>query len=186
MYLLLTVLFGDNKSTRYTATFQLSCTPDSVITPGDFTYIKTGKGWLYHAIVMDLYHRKVVGWSFGLQRGHALTMSALKMALSRETPESGCIFHSDQDIEYAAHEYRQLVESSGLTRSMSQKGNPLDNAIVESYFHTLRAELVHQTSVMDPVEAAAHIIEYTEFYNRERHHSGLGYQSPDDYGKLCA
>lgn len=153
---------------------------------GDFTYIKTGKGWLYHAIVMDLFHRKVVGWSFGLQRGQALTMSALKMALSREMPKSGCIFHSDQGIEYAAHEYRQLVESSGLTRSMSRRGNPLDNAIVESYFHTLKAELVHQRSFADPVEAAAHIIEYTEFYNRERRHSGLGYQSPEEYGKLCA
>jgi transposase InsO family protein len=69
---------------------------------------------------------------------------------------------------------------------MSRKGNPLDNAIVESYFHTLKAELVHQRSFMDPVEAAAHIIEYTEFHNRERRHSGLDYQSPEDYGKLCA
>lgn len=153
---------------------------------GDFTYIKTGKGWLYHAVVLDLYSRKVVGWSFARQRGKALTMSALKMALAREKLQRGCLFHSDRGIEYAAHDYRELVESAGLRRSMSRKGNPLDNAMVESYFHTLKAELVHQHRFDDPVEAAAHIIEYTEFYNRERRHSGLGYQSPEEYGKLCA
>lgn len=153
---------------------------------GDFTYIKTRKGWLYHAVVMDLFSRKVVGWSFALNRGKALTISALNMALSRETPVGGCIFHSDQGIEYAAHDYRNRVEEAGLKRSMSRKGNPLDNAIVESYFHTLKAELVHQRSFESPVEAAAHIIEYTEFYNRERRHSSLNYQSPVDYEKLCA
>ena len=108
------------------------------------------------------------------------------MALAREKPESGCIFHSDQGIEYAAHDYRELVESAGLQRSMSRKGNPLDNAVVESYFHTLKAELVHQRSFEHQVEAAAHIIEYTEFYNRERRHSSLGYQSPENYEKLSA
>ena len=153
---------------------------------GDFTYIKTGRGWLYHAVVLDLYSRKVVGWSFSLHRGKALTMSALKMALARESPESGCIFHSDQGIEYAAHDYRELVETAGLQRSMSRKGNPLDNAVVESYFHTLKAELVHQRGFDHQVEAAAHIIEYTEFYNRERRHSSLGYQSPESYEKLSA
>jgi len=153
---------------------------------GDFTYIKTGKGWLYHAVVLDLFSRKVVGWSFALQRGKSMTLSALNMALSREKPVSGCIFHSDQGIEYAAHDYRDRVESAGLQRSMSRKGSPLDNATVESYFHTLKAELVHQRRFADPVEAAAHIIEYTEFYNRERRHSQLGYQSPEEYEKLCA
>lgn len=153
---------------------------------GDFTYIKTRKGWLYHAVILDLFSRKVVGWSFSPNRGKALTMSALNMALAREKPEQGCIFHSDQGIEYAAHDYRELVESAGLQRSMSRKGNPLDNAIVESYFHTLKAELVHQREFEHQVEAAAHIIEYTEFYNRERRHSSLGYQSPENYERLCA
>lgn len=153
---------------------------------GDFTYIKTRKGWLDHAVVLDLYSRKVVGWSFSTQRGKALTISVLNMAPSRERPESGCIFHSDQDIEYAAHDYRKLVESAGMQRSMSRKGNPLDNAMVESYFHTLKAELVHQRGFDHPVEATAHIIEYTEFYNRERRHSSLGYKSPEIYEKLCS
>lgn len=153
---------------------------------GDFTYIKTQSGWLYHAVVMDLFSRVVVGWSFSRQRNSELTKSALKMALSRYQPESGCIFHSDQGIEYAAHGYRDLVESAGMTRSMSRKGNPLDNAKVESFFHSMKAELVHQRSFENPIEATAHIIEYIEFYNRERLHSGLGYQSPLEYEKLCA
>ena len=153
---------------------------------GDFTYVKTGSGWLYHAVVIDLYSRAVIGWSFSRKRSSAFVQSALKMALSRHQPTNGCIFHSDQGIEYAAHEYRELVESAGLIRSMSRKGNPLDNAVVESFFHTVKAELVHQRSFADPIEATAHIIKYIEFYNRERLHSSLGYQSPKEYEKLCA
>lgn len=153
---------------------------------GDFTYIKTRRGWLYHAVVLDLYSRKVIGWSFSRTRNAHLTMSALRMALSRESPADGCIFHSDQGIEYAAHDYRELVTSAGLTRSMSRKGNPLDNAMVESFFHTLKAELVHQRLFENDIEAAAHIVEYIEFYNRERLHSGINYQSPQEYEKLCA
>lgn len=153
---------------------------------GDFTYIKTAQGWLYHAVVMDLFSRRIVGWSFSRKRNAELTKSALKMALSRHQPQPGCLFHSDQGIEYAAHEFRELVESAGMTRSMSRKGNPLDNAKVESFFHSMKAEVVHQQIFKGPIEAVAHIIEYIEFYNRERLHSGLGYQSPEHYEKLCA
>lgn len=153
---------------------------------GDFTYIKTAKGWLYHAVVLDLYSRKVVGWSFSRERNAELTKSALRMALSRCVVTSGCIFHSDQGIEYAAHEYRELVEAAGMTRSMSRKGNPLDNALVESFFHTMKAEVIHQQVFSDPIEATAHIIEYIAFYNRERLHSSLGFKSPEDFERLCA
>jgi len=153
---------------------------------GDFTYIKTRSGWLYHAVVLDLFSRKVVGWSFSQKRNAELTKSALRMALSRERPNDGCLFHSDQGIEYAAHEYRELIESAGLTRSMSRKGNPLDNATVESFFHTLKAELVHHRLFENAIEAVAYIVKYIEFYNRERLHSGIGYQSPAKYEKLCA
>ena len=153
---------------------------------GDFTYIKTKTGWLYHAVILDLYSRKVIGWSFSRQRNTELTKSALHMALSRETPKAGCLCHSDQGIEYAAHEYRELVESAGMTRSMSRKGNPIDNAMVESFFHTLKAELVQRRLFENTIEAVAHIIEYIEFYNRERLHSSIGYQSPENYAKLCA
>ena len=153
---------------------------------GDFTYIRTSTGWLYHAIVMDLFSRRIVGWSFSRKRNTELTKSALNMALMRHRPQSGCLFHSDQGIEYAAHEYRALVESAGMTRSMSRKGNPLDNAMVESFFHSMKSELVHHQLFANKIEATAHIIEYIEFYNRERLHSSLGYQSPENYEKLCA
>jgi transposase InsO family protein len=108
------------------------------------------------------------------------------MALSRSAPLAGCIFHSDQGIECAAHEYRDLVESAGMTRSMGRKGNTLDNAIVESFFHTMKAELVHRRLFDNTIEAVAHMVEYIEFYNRDRLHTGLGYQSPEKYEKLCA
>lgn len=153
---------------------------------GDYTYIKTRTGWLYHAVVLDLYNRKVVGWSFSGKRNAELTKSALRMALLRQRPQPGCLFHSDQGIEYAAHEYRELVEGAGLVRSMSRKGNPLDNAMVESFFHTLKAELIHKQHFDNVIEAVAHIVEYIEFYNRERLHSSINYQSPDNYEKLCA
>ena len=153
---------------------------------GDFTYIKTQSGWLYHAVVMDIFSRRIVGWSFSRNRNAELTKSALRMAISRFEPETGCIFHSDQGIEYAAHEYRELVESAGMTRSMSRKGNPLDNAFVESFFHTMKAELVHHRKFENCIEAVSHIIGYIEFYNRERLHSALDYQSPEQYEKLCA
>lgn len=153
---------------------------------GDFTYIKTRTGWLYHAVVLDLFNRKVVGWSFSRRRNAELTRSALRMALSRQQPAPGCLFHSDQGIEYAAHEYRDLAESAGLVRSMSRKGNPLDNAVAESFFHTLKAELVHNHRFDHVIEATAKIVEYIEFYNRERLHSSLGYRTPEEYGQACA
>jgi transposase InsO family protein len=108
------------------------------------------------------------------------------MALLRSMPQAGCIFHSDQGIEYAAHEYRELVESAGMRRSMSRKGSPTDNAAMESFFHTMKAELVHQTVFENEIEAVANIMEYISFYNRERLHSSLSYQSPVEYEKLCA
>lgn len=153
---------------------------------GDFTYLKTRQGWFFHAVVIDLFSRRVVGWAFSRKRGAELTRSALRMALQRHPPKPGCIFHSDQGIEYAAYEFRNLVEDAGMVRSMSRKGNPLDNAMVESFFHTMKAELIHHKLFENEIEAVAHIIEFTEFYNRERLHSGIGYLSPLKYEKLCA
>lgn len=153
---------------------------------GDFTYVRTAAGWLYHAVVIDLYSRRVIGWSFKRERSTELTLSALRMALAWGARAPGCVFHSDQGIEYAAHAYRDLVLSSGLQRSMSRKGTPLDNATVESYFHTLKSELVHQMRFADHYEAVAHISAYIEFYNRERLHSSIDYQSPAAYEGMCA
>ncbi len=153
---------------------------------GDFTYLKTKKGELFHAVIIDLFSRKVVGWSFSRKRNTELTKSALRMALMRNKPKANCLFHSDQGIEYAAHEYRKLVADAGMERSMSRKGCPIDNAAMESFFHTMKAELIHHKLFENEIEAVAHIIEFTEFYNRERLHSSLGYQSPEKYEKLCA
>ena len=153
---------------------------------GDFTYIKTRRGWFYHAVVLDLYSRKVVGWAFSRKRNAALTTSALRMALHRHPPQPGCVFHSDQGIEYAANEHRDAVLAAGMVRSMSRKGNPLDNATVESFFHTMKAELIHHQLFDSEIEAVAHIVEFTEFYNRDRLHSGIRYHSPENYEKLCA
>ena len=153
---------------------------------GDFTYLRTKAGWLYLAVIIDLYSRKVVGWSFSSKRNSELTKSALKMALSREPVKPGCIFHSDQGIEYAAHEYREVLMAAGLRRSMSRKGNPIDNATMESFFHTLKAELVSRRTFESYIEAVARIVEYIEFYNRERLHSSLNFQSPVNYEMLSA
>ncbi len=108
------------------------------------------------------------------------------MALSREKPKSECLFHSDQGIEYAAHEYRDLVVSANIRRSMSRRATPLDNAIVESFFHTLKTELVHQKKFECDIEAVASVVEFIEFYNRDRLHSGIGYESPENYSRACA
>jgi transposase InsO family protein len=153
---------------------------------GDFTYIKTRHGWFYHAVVLDLFSRKVVGWAFSRKRDAELTKSALRMALYRHPPKPQCLFHSDQGIEYAAHEFHDVLREAGMTRSMSRKGNPLDNAIVESFFHTMKAELLHHKLFENDIEAVAHIVEFMEFYNRERLHSAIGYHSPEKYEKLCA
>lgn len=153
---------------------------------GDFTFIRTKTGWLYHAIVMDLYSRKIIGYAFNRSRNAELTKSALAMALNRRQPKAGCVFHSDQGIEYAAHDYRAAVEEAGLTRSMSRKGTPLDNARVESFFHSMKTEVIHGKPIENHIEGVTRIMEYTDFYNRERLHSSLGYQSPVNYEKLCA
>lgn len=153
---------------------------------GDFTYVRTGKGWLFHAVVMDLFSRRIIGWSFSRDRNAELTKSALQMALFERPIQSGCLFHSDQGTEYAAHEYRELVESAGLQRSMSRKGQPRDNAAVESYFGSMKAELAHQATFSNQIEATARIMAYIDFYNRERLHSSLNFKSPVEYEKLCA
>jgi len=153
---------------------------------GDFTYIRTNSGWLYHAVVIDLFSRRVIGTAFSKQRSADLTKRALHHAIARQAPKPGYLFHSDQGIEYAAHEYREALEEAGMTRSMSRKGKPRDNAAMESYFHTMKAELIHQKQFNDHIEAVAHIAEYVAFYNRERIHSSLDYHSPEKYEKLYA
>ena len=141
---------------------------------------------MYNAIVMDLFTRKIIGWSVSRKRNSDLTRRALLMALNQCGPVKGCLFHSDQGIEYAAHDYRELVESAGMIRSMSRKGTPQDNATVESFFHSMKSEVVTKRIYQNEIEAVAEIIEYIHFYNSERLHSSLGYQSPETFEWLCA
>lgn len=153
---------------------------------GDFTYIQTQQGYLYFAVVMDFYTRKVIGWAGSSKRNAILTRSALVMALNQHSPEPGCLFHSDQGIEYAAHEFRNTVLGAGMQPSMSRKGTPVDNALVESFFHSLKTEAVQKKIYVNSIETMAEVITYINYYNNERLHSSLDYQSPVNYEKLCA
>lgn len=148
---------------------------------GDMTYLKTSEGPLFMAAVLDLFSRRVIGWSFSTSHDANLVDSALKMSLSREDKQPGCLFHSDQGAEYRSALYRKTLTNSDMISSMSRAGNPTDNAFIESFFGTLKNELVHQWKFKTKVECVARIIDYIEFYNEFRLHSGIGYLSPKVY-----
>ncbi len=135
---------------------------------------------------MDFYTRKVIGWAGARKRNSSLTKSALVMALNHHRIQQGCLFHSDQGIEYAAHEFREAVSSAGMVQSMSRKGTPIDNAIVESFFHSLKNGSVQRQAYQNEIEAMSELITYVNFYNHGRLHSALDYRSPVNYEKLCA
>jgi putative transposase len=145
----------------------------------DITYIWTEEGWLYLASTMDLYSRLVVGWSMGSTMPASLVVDALKMAIDRRSPPAGMVHHSDRGVQYAAHAFQGLLAQHGIVCSMSGKGNCYDNAVQESFFHTLKTELCVHEHYRTRVEAQASIFEYIEvFYNRQRLHSTIGYLSP--------
>lgn len=146
---------------------------------GDITYIPTREGWLYLAVLMDLCSRKVVGWAVSEWINRELPLRALKEACLQRQPKAGLLHHSDRGSVYACAEYREELQRRGFTASMSRRGNCYDNAPAESFFSTLKAELVKQRIFATRREATAEIFEYIEiFYNRRRRHSALGYVSP--------
>jgi putative transposase len=148
----------------------------------DITYVPTGEGWLYLAGVIDLCSRRVVGWSMADHMRTALVADALGMALAGRSPVPGLLHHSDRGSQYASDDYQQLLADHGLACSMSGRGDCWDNAVVESFWGTLKAELVDGANYATRDEARASIFEYIEvFYNRERLHSSLGYQSPEQF-----
>lgn len=148
----------------------------------DITYVWTGEGWLYLAVVLDLFSRRVVGWSMSEHIDTPLVLGALQMALEGRQPPQGLIHHSDRGSQYASAEYRQALASRGIQCSMSRKGNCWDNAVVESFFSSLKQERVYTTHFATRHQARAELFEYIEvFYNRKRRHSSLGYMSPKDY-----
>jgi len=151
---------------------------------GDITYIRTRQGWLYLAVVLDLFSRMVVGWAVGRDLSRHLPLRALQMALGRRTVSPGALFHSDRGSQYASEDYQALLKAHGMVCSMSRKGECYDNAVAESFFHTLKVEQVHLQDYHNTREATADLFEYIEvFYNRQRRHSHLGGISPAAYEK---
>lgn len=149
---------------------------------GDITYIHTQEGWLYLAVAIDLYSRQVVGWSMAEHMRAKLVNDALLMAAWKRKPGKGLIWHTDRGSQYASDSHRALLQQHGIIQSMGRKGNCWDNAVSESFFHTLKTELVHHQCYQTRAEAKQDIFEYIEvFYNRERLHSTNDYLSPVDY-----
>lgn len=148
----------------------------------DITYIWTEEGWLYLAGVMDLYSRTLVGWSMSQNIDAELALSALKMATTHRKPKAGFLHHSDRGVQYASGDYRRALAHSGARASMSRRANCYDNASMESFWSTLKAELIYRYRFETRNDAARAIFDYIEtFYNRQRIHSSIGYKSPMDF-----
>ena len=148
----------------------------------DITYVATGEGWLYLAGVIDLCSRRIVGWSMADHMRTGLVSDALSMALARRLPGEGLLHHSDRGGQYASDDYQGLLRANGITCSMSGRGDCWDNAAMESFWATLKCELVHHEHYATREQARAAVFEYVEvFYNRKRLHSALGYRSPEQF-----
>ena len=151
----------------------------------DITYLWTDEGWLFLATTLDLYSRMVVGWSMSASITAALVVDALQMAIDGRSPLPGLLHHSDQGVQYAAHAFQGLLVLNGIQCSMSRKGNCYDNAVQESFFHTLKTEHCDHEHYRTRAEARASVFEFIEvFYNRTRLHSTLGYRSPTEFEAL--
>ena len=148
----------------------------------DMTYIWTLQGWLYLAVIIDLFSRRVVGWSMSERIDRKLALDALRMALAQRRPPRGLIHHSDRGSQYASGDYQQLLAEHGIRASMSRRGDCWDNAVAESFFASLKLELVYQVQWPSRSAARKALFEYLElFYNRRRRHSSLGYLSPAEF-----
>lgn len=149
---------------------------------GDITYIWTREGWLYLAVVIDLFSRKVVGWSMSSRMTARLVCDALRMAIWRRQPQAGLIFHSDRGSQYASRQYRRFLKTHGFTGSMSRLGNCWDNSVAESFFGSLKQERVQWRHYQTRYAAQQDVLQYISmFYNSHRLHSYLGYKSPNQY-----
>ena len=152
----------------------------------DITFVPTRRGWLYVAVMIDLFSRRIVGWSMSSRIDQQLVIDALRMAIDHRQPESGLIHHSDQGQVYVGGSYRAMLRAQGMVQSMSRKGNCLDNAVAESFFSNLKNELVHHVMYEDRDQARSAIFDYMElFYNRQRVHQSLGFVSPADFEAMA-
>jgi transposase InsO family protein len=148
----------------------------------DITYLPTGQGWLYLAVVMDLCSRRIVGWSMAEHMESGLVIDALEMALAGRGACPGLVVHSDQGVQYASDAYQKVLSQNQLVCSMSRRGNCYDNAVTESFFGTFKTEWAYHEQYQTHVQARASVFEYIEvFYNRQRRHSSLGYLSPEAF-----
>jgi putative transposase len=153
---------------------------------GDITYLPVAGRWRYLAVVMDQYSRRVLGWSLGLARGAKLPRAAFEHALRHRRPTPGLIFHSDRGSEYSALGLRQRLEQLGIRQSMTRGGSPADNAHMESFFHSLKADIVHGIAFFHDHQLRSCLRRYVRYYNHRRLHSALGYRSPVEYERNVA
>ena len=154
---------------------------------GDITYVKTDEGWLFLAIVIDLFSRMVVGWSMSKNMKASLVTDACQMAIDIWQPPPGCIMHSDRGSQYASREHRDLLDKHGFVCSMSRKGNCWDNAVAESFFATLKKEQVHHEHYATYEQARSSLFQYIEiYYNRWRTHSAIDYQVPVELQSIAS
>lgn len=159
-------------------------TPDQKYV-GDITYIWTQEGWLYLATVIDLFSRKIVGWAMQDHMKTELVNEALLMAIWRRKPKRGLLWHTDRGAQYASQSHRDILQSHGITQSMSRKGNCWDNSVAESFFKTLKTELTYHINYKTKSEAKQSIFEYIEtYYNRKRLHSANNYLAPEEFERL--
>ena len=148
----------------------------------DITYIRTYEGWLYLAVVMDLFSRKIIGWAMSHRMTSELALDALQMALKRQHPKEAVLLHSDQGSQYSSYAWQNVLKRSNIIPSMSRRGNCYDNAVVESFFKTLKRECVRKKTFLTRAEAKSEIFGYIEmFYNAKRRHSYLDYLSPNEF-----
>ncbi len=158
--------------------------PDQVWA-ADLTYIWTMEGWLYLAIVMDLYSRKIVGWAMSNSLSSSIAIEALQMAIRNRRPPKGLIHHSDRGVQYACNSYQRLLQRNHFVCSMSRKSDCWDNSPAESFFSTLKIECTNNRMFLTRAQAKRKIFEYIKiYYNRKRSHSSIGYMSPENFEKL--
>ena len=158
--------------------------PDQVWV-GDITYLKVGGIYRYLAVVMDKYSRRVLGWAYGKRKDVALTLKALNRAVRSRRPQRGLIFHTDRGIEYAAGAFKERLADLGITQSMNRPGKVTDNAYIESFFHSMKSDIVHGLTFTQDDQIKSAVRDYVPFYNGTRLHSSLNYVPPATYERLA-
>jgi putative transposase len=159
---------------------RLATAPDQVWV-GDITYLKVAGAWRYLAVVMDRYSRRIIGWSLGATKDARLTLAAFNRAVFHRRPRPGVIFHSDRGVEYAAYAFRDRLAALGFVQSMNRPREITDNAHMESFFHSMKSDVVHGVRFMDDTQLVSLLRSYIPYYNGVRLHSGIGYSSPVAY-----